>query len=118
MILPRKWSRSTNAMFRLAAAVVVLAAVACAANAQQRREREPNSVYAERRAKRDAQADAPIILFGYTGREESAQTYLFAEEDNFYYLSGHNEEGATLIILPAAKGEAKNGANWDGPREI
>jgi Xaa-Pro aminopeptidase len=105
-------------ILRLAAALVVLAAMAFAANAQQRREREPNRVYAERRAKLAAQADAPIILFGYTGREESAQTYLFAEEDNFYYLTGHNEERATLIILPAAKADAKNGAAWDGPREI
>src|SRR5438034_1351020 len=70
------------------------------AEAQQRREREPNSVYAERRAKLASQVDAPIILWGFTGREEISQDYVFAQEENFYYLTGHNEEGAGLILLP------------------
>jgi Xaa-Pro aminopeptidase len=69
--------------------------------AQERREHEANSVYAARRAKLAAQIDAPVLLWGFTGREESSQNYVFAQEDNFYYLTGHNEEGAGLIILPA-----------------
>ena len=73
------------------------------ANAQQRREREPNIIYAERRAQLVAQADGPIILWGFTGREEVSQAYVFAQEENFYYLTGHNEEGAGLIIFPAPK---------------
>jgi Xaa-Pro aminopeptidase len=85
--------------------------------AQQRREREANSVYAARRAKLAAQVDAPILLWGFTGREESAQTYVFAQEDNFYYLTGHNEEGAGLIILPSQKIGA-SAAPWNGPQEI
>jgi Xaa-Pro aminopeptidase len=83
--------------------------------AQERREREPNSVYAERRAKIAAQVDGPVILWGFAGREESLQTYIFHQEDDFYYLTGHNEEGAGLIILPAAK---NGGANDVSPREI
>ena len=71
------------------------------ARAQERREREPNSVYAARRAKLAAQIDSPIVLWGFTGHEESAQTYIFEQENNFYYLTGHNEETAGLIILPA-----------------
>ncbi len=94
-----------------------LAFLALAATAQQRREREPNSVYAERRAKLAAQADAPIILWGYTGREEFSQAYIFAQEENFYYLTGHNEEGVGLILLPGLKNGAA-GDGWDGPREI
>ena len=81
--------------------------------AQQRREREPNSVYAERRAKLAAEVDAPIVLWGLTGREEFSQAYVFAQEENFYYLTGHNEEGAAMVIWPAAKtaaGEANGGA--------
>jgi Xaa-Pro aminopeptidase len=100
-------------------AVVVLSFFfpARAAEAQQRREREPNSIYAERRAKLAAQADAPIILWGFTGREEISEAYVFAQEENFYYLTGHNEEGAGLILLPSGKpGATAN--NWDGPREI
>jgi len=89
------------------------------AEAQQRREREPNSVYAERRAKLASQVDAPIILWGFTGREEIGQDYVFAQEENFYYLTGHNEEGAGLIVFPAAHGDhGTAGASWNGPHEI
>jgi Xaa-Pro aminopeptidase len=84
--------------------------------AQQRRDREPDEVYAQRRAKIAAQIDGPVILWGFTGREESSQSYVFAQEDNFYYLTGHNEEAAGLIILPAAKAGQPNA--WEGPREI
>jgi len=89
----------------------LLCVVCCAAGvqAQERREREPNSVYAERRAKLGVQVDGPIILWGFTGREEVSQAYVFAQEENFYYLTGHNEEGAGLIILPAGqKGDVAN----------
>ena len=85
----------------LASAIVLVGTVAPFATAQERREREGNSVYAARRAKLAAEIDAPLILWGFTGREESAQTYVFEQEDNFYYLTGHNEEGAGLILLPA-----------------
>src|SRR5882724_3931780 len=81
-----------------------LACFAASAHAQERRDREPNSVYAERRARLAAQVDGPIVLWGFTGREEVSQTYIFEQEENFYYLTGHNEEGAALLILPSAKG--------------
>ncbi len=90
------------------ALVLAIAApfVASKSQAQERREREPNSVYADRRAKLAAHVDGPIVLWGFVGDEEVAQTYVFAQEDNFYYLTGHNEEGAGLLILPAnATGE-------------
>ncbi len=93
-----------------------LACFASTTRAQERREREPNSVYAERRAKLAAQVDGPVILWGFTGREESSQTYIFEQEENFYYLTGHNEEGAGLIILPPSND--KNGlqdSDWWGP---
>ena len=92
------------------------------ANAQQRREREPNSIYAERRARLASQVDGPVVLWGFTGREEVSQAYVFAQEDNFYYLTGHNEEGAGVIILPAQKAN-DSGANagneaLNGAREV
>src|SRR5271169_2861846 len=100
--------------------LVLLALVAMApagpASAQQRREREPNSVYAQRRAKLAASVDAPIVLTGLTGREEDSQAYVFTQEENFYYLTGHNEEEAGLILLPPA-GNAKKD-DFEGPREI
>jgi Xaa-Pro aminopeptidase len=99
----------------LLGAVSVFCGSAQPTQAQERRDREPNSVYAARRAKLAAQVDAPILLWGFTGREESAQAYIFRQEDNFYYLTGHNEEGAGLILLPAARGN--RGTTWDGPAE-
>jgi Xaa-Pro aminopeptidase len=101
---------------RLVAAALILLSIGGISHAQQRREREPNSVYAQRRAKLAAQVDGPVILWGLTGREEFSMSYIFAQEDNFYYLTGHNEEGAGLVILPAVK--AGGAAAWDGPAEI
>ena len=106
----RLWSMRSlgrqNAAKRLFWGLFCLACLSTSASAQERREREPNSVYAERRARLVAQADGPIVLWGYTGREEASQNYIFEQEENFYYLTGHNEEGAGLIILPAGqKGE-------------
>ncbi|HET9804160.1 MAG TPA: aminopeptidase P N-terminal domain-containing protein [Candidatus Acidoferrum sp.] len=81
--------------------------------AQQRREREPNSIYASRRATLVSHCDGPVILWGFTGREEVAQTYIFSQEYDFYYLTGHNEEGAGVILLPP-----KNADAGGGPREM
>ncbi|MGA2427498.1 MAG: Xaa-Pro peptidase family protein [Candidatus Acidiferrum sp.] len=108
--------KSVSVAFVTLLGCAALIGLAPSVRAQQRREREPNSVYAERRAKLAAEVDAPIVLWGLTGREEFSQAYVFAQEENFYYLTGHNEEGAAIIIWPAAKppaGEA-NGAGGAG----
>ena len=91
-------------------------ALAGLALAQQRREREPNSVYPQRRARLAALADGPIVLLGLGGREVDSQSYVFAQEENFYYLTGHNEEGAGLILLPP-NSKAKHD-DFEGAREI
>src|SRR2546422_4886903 len=99
---------------RVCVYITLLSLLISATNsAQQRREREPNAASAARRAALAAQVDAPIVLWGFTGREEVSQTYIFSQEYDFYYLTGHNEEGAGLIILPA-----KNNPASDGPSEI
>jgi Xaa-Pro aminopeptidase len=77
-------------------------------------EREPSSVFAARRAKLIAAINAPIVLFGYTGHEEANPSYVFMQEENFYYLTGHNEEGAALLLVPESAAEK----GWTGPREI
>ena len=105
-----------NFALRVAVLVAGCAMTVSMVAAQQRREREPNEVYAARRAKIAAQVDGPVILWGFTGREEFSQSYIFAQEDNFYYLTGHNEEGAGLIILPAQKDGQRDA--WGGPREM
>src|SRR5260370_31076242 len=78
------------------------------------REREPNSVYADRRARLVADLKGPVLLFGYTGRENSSPAYVFLQEPNFYYLTGHNEEGAALLLVPAGAA----GKGWARPHEI
>ncbi len=106
-----------RALFLAVLALFLACSSANVSLAQQRRDREPNQAYAERRARIAAQTDSPVVLWGFTGREEISQAYIFAQEDNFYYLTGHNEEEAGLIILPALKaGQARD--SWDGPREI
>jgi Xaa-Pro aminopeptidase len=57
------------------------------------------------------------VLLGLTGREQDAQTYVFAQDENFYYLTGHNEPGAAVLLLPPAGSSAKKD-DWEGPREI
>ncbi len=99
---------------RASAALLLFFAIAQLAPAQQRREREPNSVYSYRRAALASHCEGPVVLWGFTGREEVAQTYIFSQEDNFYYLTGHNEEGAGIILLPPKK----NPNPAEGPREI
>jgi Xaa-Pro aminopeptidase len=100
----------------LLALFLLLAFTHSPAAGQQRRNREPNSVYASRRAKLASNVDGPIVLLGFSGKEEEAQTYIFAQEENFYYLSGHNEEEAALIILPAVGNKAATD-DWSA-REI
>src|SRR5260221_10266143 len=104
-------------VIRVAALAFLLACIPNMAPAQQRREREGNDVYAARRARIAPQMDVSVILQGFTGREESSQSYIFTQEDNFYYLTGHNEEEAGLVILPAGKPDETPSA-WEGPREI
>lgn len=115
--LGRGEMRGARIHFRTMTAILLALAGAFACHAQQRREREPNSAYAERRAKLMSNLDGPVVLTGYTGREESSQASIFAQEENFYYLTGHNEERAALILLPPAGSPAKKD-DFEGAREI
>ena len=98
-------------MLRVVVALLLVASVAPVLRAW---EREPLSVFAERRAKLAAAVNAPVVIFGYTGHEEANPSYVFMQEENFYYLTGHNEEGAALLLLPESASEK----GWTGPREI
>jgi Xaa-Pro aminopeptidase len=95
-----------------ACALLALTVLLC--GLAQARVREPNSVYAERRARLRAQVDGPVVLFGYTGREDATPSYVFNQEETFYYLTGHNEAGAALVLVSDSSG----GKTWTGPREI
>jgi len=30
--------------------------------------------------------DAPVVIFGYTGHEEANPSYVFMQEENFYFF--------------------------------
>jgi Xaa-Pro aminopeptidase len=82
--------------------------------AAQARMREANAEYAARRVRLLAQVDGPVVLFGYTGNENTQEFLRFQQEENFYYLTGHNEEGAALVLVPVPPA----GKSYSGAREI
>jgi Xaa-Pro aminopeptidase len=55
-----------------------------------------------------------VVLFGYTGNEDASEVAVFFQEPNFYYLSGHDEPGAALVLIP----DAAAGQRVEGPHEI
>ncbi len=109
---PNKKSAPTRAL--CAMVLVIMCACIAAPTRAQFRTREPNAEYVFRRSRLRAQADAPIVIFGYTGKENASEAYVFNQENNFYYLTGDNEEGAALLLLP--DGAASKG--WSGATEI
>jgi Xaa-Pro aminopeptidase len=109
LLAPR--AGSSRAIVICAAAALMMFAPGARA---QFRQREPNSEYAARRGRLRAQVDGPVVIFGYTGKENASEAYVFNQESNFYYLTGHNEEGAALLLIPDGA-EAKG---WNGPKEI
>ena len=107
-------SRSLGLSGRIFSLALLALVTAAACPAQQRREHESNSTYSYRRDVLASHCEGPVVLEGFTGREEFSQSYVFAQEDNFYYLTGHNQEGAGLVLLPPKK----NPNPAEGPREI
>jgi Xaa-Pro aminopeptidase len=99
-----------NGVQRLAAALSALLLLAPIAAA---RFRQPNAEYQARRAKIRATLDAPLVLYGYTGHEDASAVALFFQEPYFYYLTGHDEPGGTVVIIPKAQGK-----EIQGPHEI
>jgi Xaa-Pro aminopeptidase len=104
----------TKKATRIAAAAMALVALLCICQLALARFRQPNAEYQARRAKVRATIDAPLVIFGYTGHEDASEVAVFYQEPYFYYLSGHDEPGAALVLLPAAP----NADPSDGPQEI
>ena len=94
-------------------ALLVLALAGTAGSAQARF-RQPSEEYQARRAKLRAMVDGPVVIFGYTGNEDASEVAVFFQEPYFYYLTGHDEPGAALLLIPNAPG----GKSATGPREI
>jgi Xaa-Pro aminopeptidase len=104
-------------------------AILCVCSDASARFRQPSEEYAARRAKLRAAVDGPIVIFGYTGHEDASEVALFFQEPHFYYLTGHSEPGAALLLIPGPPGfdglgdviyQVKHG--WESvfaiPREI
>jgi len=125
-----------RAAFRLRVGhAIALAAIviACLGGVASARFRQPSEEYAARRAKLRAAVDGPIVLYGYTGNEDGSEVAIFFQETSFYYLTGHSEPGAALLIAPGA-GDAQapnevlylpprvldphdyRGETWEGPK--
>ncbi|MBI4462592.1 MAG: aminopeptidase P N-terminal domain-containing protein, partial [Acidobacteria bacterium] len=64
------------------------------------REKEALAEYQSRRESLRARVNGVVVLFGYTGDEEISPAETFRQEENFYYLTGHNQPGAALILIP------------------
>jgi len=117
IVRPGRGFRSAGvspALSRCAVSVLALVAILGFAQFAQARFRQPNEEYQSRRAKLRAQIDAPLVIFGYTGHEDASEVAVFYQEPYFYYLTGHDEPGAALVLLPAAP----NAKPAEGPQEI
>ena len=66
---------------------------------------EARDVY---RARRESLArkhsDGPIVVFGFRETEAQSSRSGFRQQNDFYYLTGWNEPGATLLLLPHRSG--------------
>ena len=104
-----------------------LLACCAALPALQGLEREGPSVFAARRRRlAEAVGRGAIALLGY-GEDEGQSGFTgFRQESNFYYLTGHDEPGAALLVAPGHGREPyrevlflarRNGRakSWSGP---
>ena len=96
---------------RCALAAIV---ISCGAWLAQARFPQPAAEYQARRAKLRGEVDGPVVLFGYTSRNDAGEVAVFFQDEDFYYLTGYSEPDAALLLLP--EGEAEKSAR--GPDEI
>ena len=67
-------------------------------------EKEPLEVYGQRRQALAKELEGGItVLFAYTERMAGDAIWGFRQEDNFYYLTGLDEPGAILALIPPMK---------------
>ncbi|HEY2573670.1 MAG TPA: Xaa-Pro peptidase family protein [Verrucomicrobiaceae bacterium] len=75
---------------------------------------QPAAEYQGRRAKLRAEADGPVVLFGYTSRNDAGEVAVFFQDEDFYYLTGYSEPDAALVLIPDSTAAKTSGA----PTEI
>jgi Xaa-Pro aminopeptidase len=119
---------------RALACAMVWVAVLAAASSARAWEREPVSVFHERRARlmREAGGDGVIVVFGFDEADVAATITPFRQNEAFYYLTGWNEPGAIMMLVPkphaaGTKGELgdeilyipphdRSEEKWTGPK--
>ncbi len=102
----RLWS--SLCFIRAGLGLVTLIGVALPAAAW---EREPLSVFHERRARLVREtADGVVVLFGYREDDLAATTTTFRQNEMFYYLTAWNEPEAILLLVPKPAKSAGNQA--------
>jgi len=94
--------------------ILLVLAFSSVSHLTQARFRQPTAEYQARRAKLRAKLDGPVVILGYTGHEDASEVAIFFQEPYFYYLTGHDEPGAALLLIP----DSANGKTADGPHEI
>jgi Xaa-Pro aminopeptidase len=78
-------------------------------------EREPLSVYHDRRCRLVTDApDGVIVFFGYQEADVAASVTSFHQNEAFYYLTGWNEPDAMLLVVP----KVATGSKRDQPAGI
>ena len=87
-----------NVLFSFAACLILAALPAAAW------EREALSSFHERRANllRETGGDGVVVMFGYGDAEVASSTTMFRQDETFYYLTGWNEPGALMLLVPKA----------------
>ncbi len=93
---------------------LLLFVLACTSFLIQARFRQPNSEYHDRRAKLRSIISGPVVIFGYTSRQDTGELAVFFQEQNFYYLTGHSEPDAALLLIP----DSPENKPSTGPHEI
>jgi Xaa-Pro aminopeptidase len=80
-------------------------------------ERESLQAFHERRMKllRETGGDGVIVMFGYGDAEVAASVTAFRQNETFYYLSGWNEPGAMMMLVPKP---ARGGSGPEIEKEI
>ena len=114
-VTPRKQTtaaRSNRQIFQKCG--LLLLVLACGSFLAQARFRQPNSEYQARRAKLRSTISGPAVLFGYTSHQDAGELAVFFQEENFYYLTGHSEPDAALLLIP----DSADGKSSDSAHEI
>jgi Xaa-Pro aminopeptidase len=75
---------------------------------------QPAAEYQGRRAKLRAEVDGPVVLFGYTSRNDAGEVAVFFQGEDFYYLTGYSQPDAALVLIPDSANAKASGA----PTEI